>query len=626
MKTSAGKRCCLIFVMVGLRLASSISQLVLPNGEWHLQQLLASDNAVSALEGYVNNIEEICSGLGLGCGTAECIDCSIDYALSFIQEKQEPCHTSTVQHCLTRSLLPSGTRLAAPVNLSGLVISEHARIRIQRQEEMRSRFLLSEESMCTFDAILKCSLNATLVVDLNCDDNDILLGRISNGYKYVCVSGRPELLSDNAAFFDQPRKQFILGDVLSPRLFDEIRSTSNIWLKTDVIVILARHLFEYLPYASSLALLSRIRSSGASFLIATNTVGSVHFNPVERNVISDYTPLNLQKYPFHLGKTKLKWRERSISEGLMTEVWDVERDIPITYPFYHDDLLCSRGVPMQSKLASGPDCEYINKGSSKNWALFVHRAEGKVYSQGGQDGALQYIFQHIGVKSESFVEFGFNGPSYEQDSGANTHLLYSMGWKGLLLDGKNSNPALNLHATWIEPETIVSIFDHHSVPKEVDYVSIDIDSTDVWIFRAIVSSGKYRPRVISVEYNSNYPLEATLCNAGAGYNWKVDRLFGTSLLPLKMVGDEFGYALVDVVPHLDAIFVRTDLLNGSSIPEFETWRPFTRKPHHPPSRRSAEEISKYIADYAEWRRNSGDIDSSKGKIVFDQINSLGILL
>ncbi|CAM9276495.1 unnamed protein product, partial [Ectocarpus fasciculatus] len=191
------------------------------------------------------------------------------------------------------------------------------------------------------------------------------------------------------------------------------------------------------------------------------------------------------------------------------------------------------------------------------------------HSQGGQDGALQYIFQHIGVTSRSFVEFGFNGLTYESDTGANTNFLYQQGWRGLLLDGENNNPALNLHATWVDPNTIVSVFDKHKVTEELDYLSIDIDSTELWTFRAIVSSGKYRPRVVSVEYNSNYPLESTLCNTGGDYRWYSDKIWGSALLPLKMVGDEFGYTLVDVVSYLDAIFVRTDLLNGSRVPDFE---------------------------------------------------------
>jgi hypothetical protein len=53
---------------------------------------------------------------------------------------------------------------------------------------------------------------------------------------------------------------------------------------------------------------------------------------------------------------------------------------------------------------------------------------------------------------------------------------------------------------------IVSLFEKYKVPLEADYVSIDIDSTDLWVFRAILASKKFRPRVFSVEYNANLAI------------------------------------------------------------------------------------------------------------------------
>jgi hypothetical protein len=47
-------------------------------------------------------------------------------------------------------------------------------------------------------------------------------------------------------------------------------------------------------------------------------------------------------------------------------------------------------------------------------------------------------------------------------------------------------------------DNIVDIFKKHDVPREPDYVSIDIDSYDIWLFKALVSGG-FRPRVLTVE-------------------------------------------------------------------------------------------------------------------------------
>jgi hypothetical protein len=399
-----------------------------------------------------------------------------------------------------------------------------------------------------------------------------------------------------------------------------------LWTDVDVVVVIARQILEFLPYDKSLDFLGRIKHSGAAYFVGSNSVGSSFYNPVVMAAVSDYTRLNMQKYPFHLAETVIKWRETHISPWDVTEVYDINRDMPSGYPYYYDDLVCGSGASVESKRLLGLHCSHINTRSADNWAMFAHRAEASVFSQDGQDGVLQYIFNHIGIKNRSFVEFGFNGPTYAHDSGANSNFLHQSGWTGLLLDGANDNPAINLHKTWVDPKTIVSVFDKHHVPEELDYLSIDIDSTDLWTFRSIVSSSKYRPRVVSVEYNSNYPLESTLCNIGNGYQWSVDRLFGTALLPLKLVGDEFSYSLVNVVSYLDAIFVRNDLLNGSGVPDFETWRPFTSRPHHPGARRTTEEIGRYIVDYAEWSKNGHIVEKAKGKVVFDQIEKLDIKL
>jgi len=49
----------------------------------------------------------------------------------------------------------------------------------------------------------------------------------------------------------------------------------------------------------------------------------------------------------------------------------------------------------------------------------------------------------------------------------------------------------------------------NKVPKELNFLSCDMDSHDFWVFRAILQAG-YRPRVITTEYNSNYYLNDTI--------------------------------------------------------------------------------------------------------------------
>ena len=134
--------------------------------------------------------------------------------------------------------------------------------------------------------------------------------------------------------------------------------------------------------------------------------------------------------------------------------------------------------------------------------------QGSGQSQGGQDARLRQIFAAIGVLNRSYVEFGYQGRST-----SNTFALWKDGWNGLLLDGnprwvsKTDGSESNLHRAKITSRSIVRLFRRHGVPLEVDYVSIDIDSYDLWVLRALLGS-EYRPRVLTVEYNSNFPWDA----------------------------------------------------------------------------------------------------------------------
>ena len=123
------------------------------------------------------------------------------------------------------------------------------------------------------------------------------------------------------------------------------------------------------------------------------------------------------------------------------------------------------------------------------------RAARRLSSQGEQDKRLTKLLTVIGEGAKEFVEFG-----YKHEQGSNTQGLRARGWRGLLLDGKNSDASINLHAVHITSENIVPTFKTHGVSRGVDYLSVDIDSFDLWVLRAILAS--YRPRLVTVEYRA----------------------------------------------------------------------------------------------------------------------------
>eukprot|EP01032_Pedospumella_encystans_P030460 gene30460-34384_t len=164
--------------------------------------------------------------------------------------------------------------------------------------------------------------------------------------------------------------------------------------------------------------------------------------------------------------------------------------------------------------------------------------------------------------------------------GANTASLYEQGWSGLLLDREYKNSKINLHTEVVTPANIVSLLEKYNVPYDVDYISIDIDSVDVFVFFAILQSN-YRPAVISSEYNCLLPLYSNLCSSGVNrtsgesFRYTGHRVFGSSILPLKTTADMFGYSIVAVDLGLDIFFVRNDLLNAISILPYDHWGIYT---------------------------------------------------
>jgi len=166
---------------------------------------------------------------------------------------------------------------------------------------------------------------------------------------------------------------------------------------------------------------------------------------------------------------------------------------------------------------------------------------------------------------------GQNAPSFEESSGANTEALWQQGWHGLLLDGTRSNASINLHQSFISSVNIRDTFKAHRVPRSFDYLSVDIDSADLWVLQSILSH--YSPRVFTVEYNSNYdfqldgpfsaaltfPDPATMRIYNERASWSGTCYFGASAKALHAVATARGYSLVGVEPKLDLFYVRTEL-------------------------------------------------------------------
>jgi hypothetical protein len=212
--------------------------------------------------------------------------------------------------------------------------------------------------------------------------------------------------------------------------------------------------------------------------------------------------------------------------------------------------------------------------------------EYQVFSQFGEDGIIQEIFNRIGTTNKYFIEFGVE---YGLESNT-TNLLYK-DWKGLWIEGSKKyydiintkfsdligSGQLTVKNEFITAENIESIFKAGGAPAELDLLSIDIDYNDYYVWKAITN---YNPRVVILEYNATFrPDTHFVVKYNATRWWDKTSFFGASLLAYQLLAEEKGYYLVGCsFAGTNAFFVRKDLVGDL----FEA--PFTAENHYEPAR------------------------------------------
>lgn len=180
----------------------------------------------------------------------------------------------------------------------------------------------------------------------------------------------------------------------------------------------------------------------------------------------------------------------------------------------------------------------------------LRAAEKKVFSQFGEDGVIEKIFEIIAPTHGYAIEFG----AYDGIHNSNTrNLIVNKGWGGLLIEGNPARAAAlienhkdypgvtALHA-WVYPGNIEVIFDEAGAPPDPDLLVIDIDSNDYYIWRVM---HEFRPKVVMIEANPSFPPPQLMVIDFHPMNyWDHDRYTGASLQSLYKLAKRKGYELV----------------------------------------------------------------------------------
>jgi hypothetical protein len=122
----------------------------------------------------------------------------------------------------------------------------------------------------------------------------------------------------------------------------------------------------------------------------------------------------------------------------------------------------------------------------------------------------------------------------------------------------NSASLVNSRVT---PTNIVSLLNGLEVPINLDVISLDIDSYDLFVLESILEGG-YRPKVISMEINEKIPsgIYFTVLFSDDHY-WRGDHFYGCSIDAASTLAERHGYMLLSL-EYNNALFLRSDLNLG----------------------------------------------------------------
>ena len=167
-----------------------------------------------------------------------------------------------------------------------------------------------------------------------------------------------------------------------------------------------------------------------------------------------------------------------------------------------------------------------------------------VYSQWGEDGIIEKIFQIIGTESKNCIEFGATEGIYFSNT---ANLWKHKNWKAILIE---SNPKhySSLMSNTKGSQCICLIekigisetdsLEHHlsqiNFDEPIDLLSIDIDGNDYYVLNTLKH---LRPRVIICEYNPSFPAHMNIFS-------KLNNFSGCSVGALNRVARKKGYTLI----------------------------------------------------------------------------------
>ena len=187
------------------------------------------------------------------------------------------------------------------------------------------------------------------------------------------------------------------------------------------------------------------------------------------------------------------------------------------------------------------------------------------WSQHGEDGVLEKLFEIVPPKNKCFVEIGAH--FHEANC---LKLQQHEKWAGFYFDDFHEFPPLGFYKAWITRENINDIFDNlhkAGVPKDLDILSIDVDGVDFYLWNELDNS--WKPSVVIVEYTQQQPenkLVDRVIKYDPNFRWDGSAYAGASPTAWCKLAEHKGYTLVHIEKAgVNMFFLRNDLVNDQFI-------------------------------------------------------------
>ena len=204
----------------------------------------------------------------------------------------------------------------------------------------------------------------------------------------------------------------------------------------------------------------------------------------------------------------------------------------------------------------------------------------RVFSQFDEDGIILFLLAVAGLGSRRFVDIGAGDGVIASNS---ANLALNLGFHGLFVDAREAEVERGRRfyadhpdsrerpppfvREFVTTENVNELVRGAGFEGDVDFLSIDIDGNDYWIFEALDC---IRPRLVCVETHTEYGLEDFVAPYDPAFDWRSappGSRIGASPLAMTRLAERLGYRLVGANLYgFNTFYLRRDLVADDLLP------------------------------------------------------------